>query len=85
MAKFIRNLVRIEGHRTLKAVAELEWDGITLRGLKLEYYEQGGWRISTPSRHMRGRWEQVFQIVDPLVQKRLCERMLAIYESRVAS
>lgn len=66
------------------AVAEVEYAGLRLRGLKLEF-RGGKWSVTVPGRRVRAGWQDVYDIVSETLQDRLRSEMLAEYVRRRAA
>lgn len=70
----ITRIERIQGHPWVRAVAEVDWHGVRLRGLKLEEHPQG-WRLTPPGRKIQGQWQTLFTIQDPELERKLLEQL----------
>jgi hypothetical protein len=79
----IRSMTLIEGVYT-RAVAEIDYAGLRLRGLKLELHE-GRWELSLPGRRMKTGWQVVYEIVSPMLQDRLRAVLVEEYSRRRAA
>jgi hypothetical protein len=66
------------------AVAEIEYAGLRLRGLKLEF-RGGKWEVTVPGRRVRAGWQEVYDIVSPSLLDRLRATLLAEYVRRRAA
>lgn len=79
MSQYLRKLTHVNGHPTLRALAEIEWHGILIRGMKLEHFPKGGWKVLPPGRLCQGQWQTILVIDDPAVQKCLVDMVLPRY------
>ena len=70
----VTRMEKIQGHPWVRAVAEIEWQGLRLRGLKLEEHP-GGWRVSPPGRRIQGSWQSLFSITDRRLEQSLLESL----------
>jgi hypothetical protein len=68
----------------LKAVAEIDYAGLRLRGLKLEHRE-GRFTVALPGRRMRGGWQVVYEIMSDTLQERLRSSLVEEYFRRRAA
>lgn len=66
----ITRMEAVHGHPWVRAVAEVEFQGLRLRGLKLEEHPEG-WKVTPPGRRIQGRWQFLFSIQDPKLEKAL--------------
>ncbi|MBX3167664.1 MAG: hypothetical protein KF760_09635 [Candidatus Eremiobacteraeota bacterium] len=70
----VRKMEKISGHPWVRAVAEVDWYGIRLRGIRLEQHADG-WRISPPGRRIQGMWQSLFSIQDRRLEQQLLESL----------
>ena len=64
-------------HRSIRAIAEIELNGILLRGLKLEQ-SKDGFFLSMAGRKVNKCWQQVYDLSSEL-QKAILKVMVALY------
>lgn len=79
----ICSMILIEG-TNVRAVAEIEYAGLRLRGLKLEH-NQGRFGLTLPGRRMKTGWQVVYEILSPGLKDRLCAAMVEEYHRRRAA
>ncbi len=77
----IERFYPLPNHHHVKALADVSLAGITLRSLKLEK-RQGHYCVATPGRKVKGRWEQLYEIRDPLLREKLRELLTERYLDR---
>ncbi len=70
----VRKMEKISGHPWVRAVAEVDWHGVRLRGIRLEQHAEG-WRIAPPGRRIQGQWQNLFSIQDRRLEKELLESL----------
>lgn len=70
----VRKMEKISGHPWVRAVAEVDWHGVRLRGVRLEQHAEG-WRISPPGRRVQGVWQSLFSIQDRRLEQQLLESL----------
>lgn len=63
----ITRLEKVHGHPWIRAVAEVEFQGLQLRGLRLEEHAYG-WKLTPPGRRIQGHWQDLFRITDRKVE-----------------
>lgn len=68
----VTKVEKINGHPWIRAIAEIEMEGVQLRGLKLEQHPEG-WRLTPPGRKINGGWQTVFSIQDRRLQQTVLE------------
>ncbi len=73
----------LEG-RCVRAVAELDYAGLRLRGLKLEERE-GGLHLSLPGRRLKNGWQVVYEFVSEDLHQRLRRVVVEEYYRRRAA
>ena len=78
----VRNFYTLN-HPRVVACADVAYAGVTLRGLRLER-TQREFRLSTPGRKVRGRWQRMVDIDDPLVREQLTDVLVARYQEKIA-
>lgn len=79
----LRSLRKVRNFSNVRAVAEVEYGGLLLRGLKLE--EHGGeFRLEGAGRKISGGWQLVYELVSPDLAARLRDRLLEEYHRRAA-
>ena len=71
----VASISPISNHSLVKAVVELDVDGLRLRGLKLEQ-TASEWRLSPPGRKVSGRWQVLFDFTDGPTYQRLLREVL---------
>ena len=76
----ITNLTPIEGHPTVRALAEARCQGLLLRGLKLEERAGIGFQLIPPGRKIQGNWQTVFQFSDASLESQLRALVLQRYQ-----
>ena len=57
----------LEGRGLVRAVFEIDYAGLRLRGLKLQRH-QDQWRLATPGRKIQDSWQLLYDIRDPVLQ-----------------
>ena len=72
----VASISPIANHSLVKAVVELDVDGLRLRGLKLEQ-TASEWRLSPPGRKISGRWQVLFDFTDGPTYQRLLREVLS--------
>ena len=70
----VHRIEKIHGHPWVRAVVEVEWSGLILKGLKLEEHPQG-WRLSPPGRKVAGGWQQIFRFLDARLEQQWLEEL----------
>ncbi len=70
----VMRMEKIHGHPWVRAVAEVEWHGLRLRGLRLEQHPEG-WRLTPPGRRIQGAWQSLFSIQDRRLESALLESL----------
>lgn len=68
----VKRVQKIHGHPWVRALVEVDWHGLRLRGLKLEQHAEG-WRLSPPGRRVDGHWQSLFSIQDRRLEQALLE------------
>lgn len=71
----VASISPITNHTMVKAVVELDVDGLRLRGLKLEQ-TASEWRLSPPGRKVSGRWQVLFDFTDGPTYQRVLREVL---------
>lgn len=51
----------LPNHPYVKAIAHLEMEGLSLRGLRLEEIKRGELTVGFPGRKIRGTWQVVYE------------------------
>lgn len=74
----VKSLERIRNYSTVRAVAEVEFDGLLIRGLKLEE-RNGEYQLSAAGRKINGSWQLVYELRNPELAARLRDRVLDAY------
>ncbi|MEW6279923.1 MAG: hypothetical protein AB1758_14940 [Candidatus Eremiobacterota bacterium] len=75
----VRSMTRLEGGK-VKAVAEVDYAGLRLRGLKLEERE-GRLDLTMPGRRVAGKWQLVFEVQAGELHRRLHEVLTREYQT----
>ena len=70
----VTKMEKITGHPWVRAVAEIELQGVRLRGVKLEQHPNG-WRVTPPGRRIQGIWQSLFSIQDRNLERALLESL----------
>lgn len=70
----VRRVQKIHGHPWVRALVEVDWHGLRLRGLKLEEHAEG-WRLCPPGRRIGGQWQSLFSIEDRQLERALLESL----------
>ncbi|MFN8609606.1 MAG: hypothetical protein U0931_18850 [Vulcanimicrobiota bacterium] len=70
----VTSMHKIVGHPWVRAVAEVDWQGIRLRGIRLEQHREG-WRLAPPGRRVQGIWQDLFSIQDRRLEQQLLESL----------
>ena len=61
----------LEGRGLVRAVFEVDYAGLRLRGLKL----QSSGALGMPSRKIQDRWQQLYDVRDPQLREELLRRL----------
>lgn len=72
------SLVRCANGRSVRAVVEVEYAGILLRGLKL-IYTQGHFSLSEAKHRTSTNWQRAYDILHPAVRERILYVVLRAY------
>lgn len=64
----------------VKAVADIEYGGIILRGLKLIEGESG-YSLDTASRKINNSWQKVYELTSPILRGNILCALIASYRS----
>lgn len=73
----LKKLHRIQNFSHVRAVAEVEYGGLLLRGLKLEE-RNGEYELTAAGRKVNGGWQLVYELRPDLAQ-RLRDHVLEAY------
>lgn len=76
----VLNFHTVEGHPYLRALADLEVNKITLRGLRLEDRGRGEFTLGFPGRKIQGHWQVLYQTHDPQTHSLLLQSLVGRYE-----
>lgn len=76
----ISSMSLLEG-RCVRAVAELDYAGLRLRGLKLEERD-GSLQLSLPGRRLKNGWQVVYEFVSEDLHRRLRRAVVEEYYRR---
>ncbi len=68
----------------MRAVAEVDYAGVRLRGLKLQVCN-GRYELSLPGRRMKNGWQIIYEILSPMLQDRLRSALIDEYQRRRAA
>ena len=79
MEVHVKSLKRIQNFSHVRAVAEVEYGGLLLRGLKLEERD-GQFHLEAAGRRVNGGWQLVYELRNPELLARLRERVVAAYQ-----
>lgn len=83
MQVYVCSMALIEG-TYIRAVAEVDYAGLRLRGLKLE--QRGGrFELQLPGRRLKQGWQIVYEIMSEALQQRLCSLLVEEYHRRRAA
>ncbi len=74
----VRSLERIQNFSAVRAVAEVEYGGILIRGLKLEE-RNGHYELAAAGRKINGSWQLVYELRNPELVNRLRDRLVEAY------
>lgn len=77
----IRRMTAIRNRSPVRAVAEVEYAGLLLRGLKLEG-SGGELQLRTPGRKVGGAWQLVYELLSEELTDRLSASLVAEYRRR---
>lgn len=76
----VKRLQRIQNFSHVKAVAEVEYGGLLIRGLKLEERD-GEFHLEAAGRKVNGGWQLVYELRNPELAARLRDHVLSAYRS----
>lgn len=71
----------VKGHPYLRALADLSYHGLTLRGLRLEEREKKELTLGLPGRKIQSRWQIVYEPSNPGTASELLSVMRHCYHS----
>ena len=77
----IKSLERVKNYSNVLAVAEVEYGGILIRGLKLEE-RNGDYQLSAAGRKVNGSWQLVYELQSPELATRLKDQVVEAYQRR---
>lgn len=75
----ILNFRPIKNHPYMRALADLEVNKITLRGLRLEDLGGGRLTLGFPGRKVQGQWQVLYQMEDRQMRALLLDRLIGKY------
>lgn len=75
----VLNFRPVKNHPYMLALADLEINKITLRGLRLEHRGGGQYALGFPGRKIQGQWQVLYQTDDRAIQSQLLEKLLCEY------
>ncbi len=79
------NLTKLKGRHIadpLRAVVEAEVEGLTLRGLKLEWHGPNHWRLVPPGRKVQHQWQIIYDFSTRAVYDCLLQKVVQVYDSQ---
>jgi len=81
---FITEFQVVENHPYLKAIANVKWNGLHLRGLRL-VEGHGKLGLGFPGRKIQGQWQVVYETSDRSAKNRLLQQLTDHYRAQVAA
>ena len=78
----IKRLQRIQNFSPVRAVAEVEYGGLLIRGLKLEERD-GEFHLSAAGRKVNGSWQLVYELRNRDLATRLRDQVVAAYREEL--
>ena len=75
----------VKNHPYLRALADLNFSGLQLRGLRLEQESNGELSLGFPGRKMQGHWQVLYEPEDHLIHNTLLECMTCHYQENRAA
>jgi hypothetical protein len=76
----LRKIARRNFADPVRAVVEAEVDGLTLRGLKLEWHGPNHWRLVPPGRRIQHQWQIIYDFSTRSVYDCLLKKVVQAYD-----
>lgn len=77
----LRKIARRNFADPVRAVVEAEVDGLTLRGLKLEWHGPNHWRLVPPGRRVQHQWQIIYDFSTRSVYDCLLKKVVQAYDA----
>lgn len=71
----------VENHPYLRALADLRFGGIQLRGLRLEEKSRGELTLGFPGRKIQGYWQVLYETQCPRLQQQILQSLECYYRN----